>query len=66
MPLTVNGRPEPLPSPATLDGLIDALQLSGQRLAIERNGEIVPRSRWSETVLAEADRIEIVRAIGGG
>ncbi|MDP3856759.1 MAG: sulfur carrier protein ThiS [Stagnimonas sp.] len=66
MPLTVNGRPEPLPSPATLDGLVSALKLGGQRLAIEHNGEIVPRSRWPETTLAEADQIEIVRAIGGG
>ena len=66
MLLTVNGRPEPLPTPATLDGLVAALKLGGQRLAIEHNGVIVPRSRWSEITLAEKDQIEIVRAIGGG
>lgn len=64
--LTVNGRPEPLPEPATLAGLIDALRLQGQRLAIEHNGQIVPRSLWPETRLAVQDQIEIVRAIGGG
>ncbi|TAJ52189.1 MAG: sulfur carrier protein ThiS [Nevskiaceae bacterium] len=64
--LTVNGRPEPLPAPATLAGLIEALQLQGQRLAVEHNGQIVPRSLWSETRLAEQDHIEIVKAIGGG
>jgi len=66
MSLTVNGRPEPLPSPATLDGLVDALKLTGQRLAIEHNGQIVPRSLWEQTAVADEDRVEIVRAIGGG
>ena len=66
MPLTVNGRPEPLPSPATLDGLVDALKLTGQRLAIEHNGQIVPRSIWAQTALTDEDQVEIVRAIGGG
>ena len=64
--LNVNGPPEQTPAPATLAGLIEALQLQGQRLAIEHNGQIVPRSLWSETRLAEQDQIEIVKAIGGG
>jgi len=63
---TVNGRNEPLPHPATLDGLVDALGLTGQRLAIEHNGQIIPRSVWAQTAVAEDDRIEIVKAIGGG
>ncbi len=66
MSLMVNGRAEPLPQPATLDGLVDALDLTGQRLAIEHNGQIVPRSLWDTTPLADEDRIEIVKAIGGG
>ena len=66
MPLTVNGRPEPLPSPATLEGLVDALNLGGQRLAIEHNGAIAPRSLWPQTAVNEGDAVEIVRAIGGG
>ncbi len=66
MSLMVNGRNEPLPHPATLEGLVDALHLSGQRLAIEHNGQIIPRSEWVQTAVGEDDRIEIVKAIGGG
>ena len=66
MSLMVNGRAEPLPQPATLDGLVDALNLTGQRLAIEHNGQIIPRSMWSATVVTDEDKIEIVKAIGGG
>jgi len=51
MNLVVNGRVEPMPEPATLDGLVDALHLTGQRLAIEHNGHIVPRSLWVQTAL---------------
>ena len=64
--LTVNGKLEALPQPATLEVLLDALNLTGQRLAIEHNGQIVPRSLWASTVIADEDRIEVVRAIGGG
>ena len=45
---------------------IDQLCLAGKRLAIERNGEIVPRSRFADEVLAEGYRIEVVVAVGGG
>ena len=64
--LIVNGRAEPLPNPATLEGLVDALLLTGQRLAVEHNGQIIPRSLWAVTPVADEDRIEIVKAIGGG
>jgi len=66
MGLMVNGRQEALPDPATLEGLVDALNLTGQRLAIEHNGQIIPRSLWLTTAVANEDRIEIVKAIGGG
>ena len=66
MSLMVNGEAQPLPDPATLDGLVDALRLTGQRLAIEHNGAIVPHSQWETVAVAEGDRIEIVKAIGGG
>ena len=64
--IRVNGRAEALPEPATLEGLVDALSLTGQRLAIEHNGQIIPRSVWSVTAIADEDCIEIVKAIGGG
>jgi sulfur carrier protein len=46
--------------------LVRDLSLEGKRIAIERNGEIVPRSRHSETALVDGDKIEVVAAVGGG
>jgi len=46
--------------------LVRDLSLEGKRIAVERNGEIVPRSEHAETVLVDGDKIEVVAAIGGG
>ena len=46
--------------------LIGALGLEGKRVAVERNGEIVPRSRYVDTPLEDGDKLEIVGAVGGG
>jgi len=46
--------------------LVEVLGYAGKRIAIERNGEIVPRGRHAEVVLAPGDRLEIVVAVGGG
>ena len=51
---------------ATVADLIRELALDGKRVAVERNGEIVPKSRHDVTLLAEGDRVEVVRAVGGG
>lgn len=64
--ILVNGAPREFPAAPTVSQFIDELRLSGKRLAIERNGEIVPRSRFDELHLAEGDRIEVVVAVGGG
>lgn len=66
MQILVNGQPTPLPSPLTVAELIEHLRLGGRRLAVELNGEVVPRSRWRETRLKDRDRAEIVKAVGGG
>lgn len=66
MNITVNGETRQLPERCSLAQLLDQLQLAGKRLAVERNGAIVPRSRYTETALAEGDRLEVVHAIGGG
>ena len=66
MQIILNGTPTSVPVRPTLAALLASLQLAGQRLAVELNGGIVPRSRWSEVYVAEGDRIEIVKAIGGG
>ncbi len=62
----VNDDPHDLPAPASVASLLDHLDLGGQRIAVELNGEIVPRSRYAQTPLAEDDVLLIVRAIGGG
>ena len=64
--LTVNGESRTFPSPLTCAGLVDALSLAGRRFALERNGEIVPRSAHGSTLVADGDRLEIVVAVGGG
>ncbi|HET8876008.1 MAG TPA: sulfur carrier protein ThiS [Casimicrobiaceae bacterium] len=51
---------------ATLAELVASLGLEGKRIAVERNGEIVPRSRYADTPLVRGDRLEIVGAVGGG
>ena len=53
------------PSTTVLD-LVRALGLEGKRIAVERNGDIVVRSRYADTTLAAGDRLEIVGAVGGG
>ena len=64
--LTINGEPRSFPAPLTLAGLVEALELAGKRVAIERNGEIVPRSTYPDTLLAGGDKLEVVVAVGGG
>ncbi|MEW5894117.1 MAG: sulfur carrier protein ThiS [Pseudomonadota bacterium] len=64
--LVINGEPRVFPAPLSVAQLVEALALGGKRIAVERNGEIVPRSRHADTPLASGDRLEIVVAVGGG
>ena len=64
--ILVNGVARALPREATVAALVRELALEGKRVAVEKNGEIVSRSRYAETVLAAGDRLEIVGAVGGG
>jgi thiamine biosynthesis protein ThiS len=64
--LVVNGRPRALAPGATVAELVAELGGDARPVAVERNGEIVPRGRWSATPLAGGDRIEIVRFVQGG
>jgi len=70
MQIILNGEPHDLPDmpsgQAYVTDLIEQLGLVGQRLAIEVNGDIVPRSQHAERSLGAGDRVEVVRAIGGG
>jgi len=64
--ITLNGAPREFPAPLTFEELLHQLALAGRRLAVERNGEIVPRSLFGAAHLADGDRIEVVIAVGGG
>ncbi len=64
--ISVNDKPVSLESGATLSRLLDTLGLTGRKVAVERNGEIVPRSQHEESALADGDRLEVVVAVGGG
>ncbi len=66
MELLINGDRRRFPSSLTVAELIVALEHGGKRIAVERNGEIVPRGLHGETALVDGDRIEIVVAVGGG
>ena len=66
MELLINSERCQFPLPLTVAELVLALNHAGKRIAVERNGEIVPRGRHAETMLADGDRIEIVVAVGGG
>jgi sulfur carrier protein len=64
--VNVNGAAQRLTPDTDIAALLVQLQLAGKRVAVERNGEIVPRSRFAQTALADGDRLEIVVAVGGG
>ena len=64
--ILLNGQPHGLQAPCSAAELIEQLGLGGQRLALEINGDIIPRSQHDSTLLKEGDKVEIVRAIGGG
>ena len=65
--LTINGNPRQFDvERLTVGELVATLGLTGKRLAIERNGEIVPRGSFAEAVLNNDDKLEIVGAVGGG
>ncbi|MBK8524641.1 MAG: sulfur carrier protein ThiS [Betaproteobacteria bacterium] len=69
MKLTINGESrefKDFPAQASVATLLDALGLTGKRIAVEHNDEIVPKSRHAETAVGEGDKFEIVVAVGGG
>jgi sulfur carrier protein len=64
--LSVNGETKRFPDALDVARLLERLELAGKKVAVERNGEIVPRSSYGATRLADGDRLEIVVAVGGG
>ncbi len=66
MNITLNGEPRVLAEPTTVVDLLQSEGLAERRVAVELNGEIVPRSEHAGRALADGDRIEVVHALGGG
>ena len=64
--IIINGESRVLPAALTVDKLLLALGIEGRKVAVERNLEIVPKSAFAATQIADGDRLEIVHFIGGG
>ena len=66
MQVNVNGEVKQLPENCTVTQLLEVMEITGKRIAVEVNEDIVPRSLHETTLLYEGDVVEIVQAIGGG
>ncbi len=66
MNVFLNGEPKSAPDSVTVAAFLEGLGLPQKGVAVERNREIVPRSAYAQTVLADGDQIEIVQFVGGG
>lgn len=66
MKLVINGETREFASALTISALLTALGMKSDRVAVEVNRELVPRSRWSTTELSDGDTLEIVHFVGGG
>ena len=64
--VVVNGAQRRFPQPLAVSELIAQMALAGKKIAVEKNGEIVPKSAHGSTVVLDGDRLEIVAAVGGG
>jgi thiamine biosynthesis protein ThiS len=64
--VTVNGAARPVPEGCTVAELLRLMEVDPVRVAVERNLEVVPRRTWSQAVLADGDRLEVVTFVGGG
>jgi sulfur carrier protein len=66
MQIYLNGIEKQIPDRLDMAGLIEILDLKGQRIAVEINEELVPRSTFNGHIINEQDRVEIIHAVGGG
>jgi sulfur carrier protein len=64
--LLVNGEPRGVPPDCTVRGLLEVLGITGKRIAVAINRDVVPRSTFETHRLAPGDRVEILEAVGGG
>lgn len=66
MEIKINGESRDIPDRITIEGLVTGLGLRSDRLAVERNREVVSRAEWPYIVLEENDQLEIIHFVGGG
>lgn len=66
MKLLINGESRNFDGPLTLQGLVEQLGMKADRVAVELNRDLVPRTQWPATPLADGDKLEIVHFVGGG
>jgi len=66
MEITVNGDRRTVPDDLTVAALLEFMQMRPNRVAIERNRDILPRAQWVETQVQPNDSFEIVQFVGGG
>ena len=64
--ISINGTEHQFEQTISVTALIEHMQLGNKRMALERNGEIVPRGQFNSQMLADGDKLEIVVAVGGG
>ncbi|HTU34182.1 MAG TPA: sulfur carrier protein ThiS [Candidatus Acidoferrum sp.] len=66
MTVVINGEPQEIPDSLTVTALLGHLGMRSERVAIERNRDILPRALWAETQVQPSDSFEIVQFVGGG
>lgn len=64
--ISINGEARHFDVAISVAALLEQMQLGSKRIALERNGEIVPRGQFTQQMLSDGDRLEIVVAVGGG
>jgi len=64
--IQLNGEPQEIPEGLTVSSLLEWLKFPSDRVAVERNSEILPRGQWGQTPLAADDRLEVIHFVGGG
>lgn len=66
MNICLNGESQEIPDGTSVGGLLRLLEMPSDRVAVERNREIVPRAKWETTPVNPSDRLEVVHFVGGG
>lgn len=64
--IELNGKPVATPAETTLGALLDGRDIERRMVAVEYNGEIIPRYEYDNTILRDGDRLEVVQMVGGG